>query len=216
MKFLTIKKLSKYFIYLFISIVIFIFTLNYFIEIRTESYLYDSVNNIPENEVGLLLGTSKNLSSGAENLYYKYRIEAAVELYENGKIHYIIVSGDNSTKEYNEPVNMQKDLIKKGVNPEDIFLDYAGFRTLDSVVRSKEIFGQEKITIISQRFHNERAVFIAMSRDIEAIGYNAEDVSLKYGFKTRVREYFARVKMILDIVLNKQPRFLGEKIRIQE
>jgi len=215
MKFLTIKKLSKYFIYLFISIVIFIFTLNYFIEIRTESYLYDSVNNIPENEVGIMLGTSKTLSGGVENLYYKYRIEAAVELYENNKINYIIVSGDNSTKEYNEPINMQKDLIKKGVNPENIFLDYAGFRTLDSVVRSKEIFGQEKITIISQRFHNERAVFIAMARDIEAIAYNAKDVSLKYGFKTRTREYFARVKMTLDILLNKQPRFLGEKIIIQ-
>jgi SanA protein len=174
------------------------------------------VNDIPKNEVGLLLGTSKTLSSGVENLYYKYRIEAAVELYKNEKINYIIVSGDNSTKEYNEPINMQKDLIKKGVNSEDIFLDYAGFRTLDSVVRSKEIFRQEKITIISQRFHNERAVFIAMSRDIQAIGFNARDVSLKYGFKTRVREYFARVKMILDIILNKQPRFLGEEIIIQE
>ena len=132
------------------------------------------------------------------------------------KIKYIIVSGDNSTKEYNEPFNMQKDLIEKGVNSEDIFLDYAGFRTLDSVIRSKEIFGQKNITIISQKFHNERAIFIAKSKDIQAVGFNAKDVSLKYGLKTRLREYLARVKMVMDIALNKQPKFLGEKIIILE
>jgi len=216
MKFLTKNKLIKIFVYLPILIIIFIFVLNYYIETRVDSYLYDSIQEIPSNEVGLLLGTSKYLSSGIENLYYKYRIEAALELYNNKKINYIIVSGDNSTKEYNEPFNMQKDLIEKGVNSEDIFLDYAGFRTLDSVIRSKEIFGQKNITIISQKFHNERAIFIAKSKDIQAVGFNAKDVSLKYGLKTRLREYLARVKMVMDIALNKQPKFLGEKIIILE
>ncbi len=216
MKFLTKNKLIKIFVYLPILIIIFIFVLNYYIETRVDSYLYDSIQEIPSNEVGLLLGTSKYLSSGIENLYYKYRIEAALELYNNKKIKYIIVSGDNSTKEYNEPFNMQKDLIEKGVNSEDIFLDYAGFRTLDSVIRSKEIFGQKNITIISQKFHNERAIFIAKSKDIQAVGFNAKDVSLKYGLKTRLREYLARVKMVMDIALNKQPKFLGEKIIILE
>jgi len=184
------------------------------VEFRTKNYIYDDVNNIPQNEVGLLLGTSKYLPYGGENLFYKYRIEAAVELYKNNKINYIIVSGDNSTKEYNEPVNMMDDLIKEGVKKEDIFLDFAGFRTLDSVVRSKEVFDEDKITIISQEFHNERAIFIAMSRNIEAIGYNAKDVSFKYGFKTYIREYLARVKMVIDILINKQPKYLGEKILI--
>jgi SanA protein len=188
--------------------------MNFYVEQKTKDYIYDDVNNIPENEVGLLLGTSKYLTSGMENLYYTYRIQAAVELYENKKIDIIIVSGDNSTKEYNEPVMMMNDLVEKGVKKEDIVLDYAGFRTLDSVVRSKEIFEQNKITIISQKFHNERAIFIAMIKDIDAIGYNAKDVNIRYGFKTQVREYLARVKMFFDIAVNKQPKFLGEKILI--
>ncbi len=209
------KKLIKKIIFLSpLVMILSILILNFYIEFRTQPYLYDDVDNIPQNEVGLLLGTSKYSPYGGENLFYKYRIEATVELYENDKINYIIVSGDNSTKEYNEPVNMMNDLIEKGVKKEDIFLDFAGFRTLDSVVRSKEVFNEDKITIISQKFHNERAIFIANSRNIEAIGYNAKDVSFKYGFKTQLREYLARVKMIIDIAVNKQPKFLGEKILI--
>ncbi|MBG0765771.1 MAG: YdcF family protein [Tissierellales bacterium] len=195
-------------------IIILVLIMNFYVEQKTKDYIYDDVNNIPKNEVGLLLGTSKYLTSGMENLYYTYRIQAAVELYENKKIDIIIVSGDNSTKEYNEPVMMMNDLVEKGVEKEDIVLDYAGFRTLDSVVRSKEIFEQNKITIISQKFHNERAIFIAMIKDIDAIGYNAKDVNIRYGFKTQVREYLARVKMFFDIAVNKQPKFLGEKILI--
>ena len=215
MKIITKNKLIKLILYLPILIIIFVFILNFYIESRVDSYIYNDIRDVPNNEVGLLLGTSKFLPGGSENLYYKYRIEAAAELYNSNKIKYIIVSGDNGTKEYNEPIHMQKDLIEKGVNSENIFLDYAGFRTLDSVVRSKEIFGQDKITIISQKFHNERAVYIAMAKDIEAVGFNARDVSFKYGFKTKVREYLARVKMIIDIALNKQPRFLGERIIIE-
>src|SRR6056297_1189235 len=214
MKKKTKKIIRKIALFLPLVFILGIFALNSYIEISTEPYIYDNLENIPKNEVGLLLGTSKYSIYGGENLFYRNRIEAAVELYENDKIDYIIVSGDNSSEEYNEPANMKNDLLKKGVSEENIFLDYAGFRTLDSVVRSKEVFGQEKITVISQKFHNERAVFIAMSRDIDAIAYNAKSVSFKYGLKTQIREYFARVKMLLDIVVNKQPKFLGEKMLI--
>jgi SanA protein len=214
MKLETKKLIKKSILLSPLVIIILVLIMNFYVEQKTKDYIYDDVNNIPENEVGLLLGTSKYLTSGMENLYYTYRIQAAVELYENKKIDIIIVSGDNSTKEYNEPVMMMNDLVEKGVKKEDIVLDYAGFRTLDSVVRSKEIFEQNKITIISQKFHNERAIFIAMIKDIDAIGYNAKDVNIRYGFKTQVREYLARVKMFFDIAVNKQPKFLGEKILI--
>jgi len=214
MKLETKKLIKKSILLSPLVIIILVLIMNFYVEQKTKDYIYDDVNNIPKNEVGLLLGTSKYLTSGMENLYYTYRIQAAVELYENKKIDIIIVSGDNSTKEYNEPVMMMNDLVEKGVNKEDIVLDYAGFRTLDSVVRSKEIFEQNKITIISQKFHNERAIFIAMIKDIDAIGYNAKDVNIRYGFKTQVREYLARVKMFFDIAVNKQPKFLGEKILI--
>ena len=136
-------------------------------------------------------------------------------MYKSGKISYILVSGDNSTEYYNEPEQFKKELIKHGIPEDKIFLDYAGFRTLDSVVRAKKVFGQSKITIISQKFHNERAIYIAEKHGIDAIGFNARDVSKNYGFKTKVREYFARSKAIIDVVFNVDPKFLGDKIEIE-
>ena len=176
---------------------------------------YNSTSEIPYNKVGLLLGTGKTTAMGNVNLYYKYRIEAAVNLFNAGKIDFILVSGDNSTTTYDEPSTIKQDLINKGIPENKIFLDYAGFRTLDSVVRCKEIFGQNSITIISQQFHNERAIYIAAQKNIEAVGFNARDVNANYGFKTQLREKLARVKMILDLIVGTQPKFLGEKIEIK-
>lgn len=176
---------------------------------------YTSASEIPYNKVGLVLGTAKKLSNGRINLYYKYRIEATAKLYNAKKISYVLISGDNSRKSYDEPSTFKEDLILKGIPDSCIFLDYAGFRTLDSVVRCKEIFGQSNITIISQKFHNERALYIANYKEINAVGFNAKSVSKKYGFKTRAREYLARVKMMLDLVINRQPKFLGEKVIIK-
>lgn len=185
------------------------------VEKTASDKVFNSTEEIPYNKVGLFLGTGKILSNGRINLYYKYRIDAAVELFKAGKIDYIFVSGDNSTKEYDEPSTIKEDLIKNGIPANRIFLDYAGFRTLDSVVRCKEIFGQSSITIISQQFHNERAIYIAKRKDIDAVGFNAQDVNVNYGFKTQIREKFARVKMVLDLIFGKKPKFLGEKIKIK-
>lgn len=185
------------------------------VEKTASDKVFNSTEEIPYNKVGLFLGTGKILSNGRINLYYKYRIDAAVELFKAGKIDYILVSGDNSTKDYDEPSTIKEDLIKNGIPANRIFLDYAGFRTLDSVVRCKEIFGQSSITIISQQFHNERAIYIAKRKDIDAVGFNAQDVNVNYGFKTQIREKFARVKMVLDLIFGKKPKFLGEKIKIK-
>jgi len=190
--------------------------INMHVEYITKDYVYDNIEQLPHNKVALLLGTSKYLTRGGNiNLYYKYRIEAAVELYQSGKVDYILVSGDNSAIAYNEPVTIKKDLIAKGIPDEKIYLDYAGFRTLDSVVRAKEVFGQDSFTIVSQPFHNKRAVYIAKWKNINAIGYNAQDVSFRYGLKIMIREKFARVKMLLDLLTGKSPKFLGKKIEIQ-
>lgn len=178
------------------------------------SRLYTEVGTIPSNTVGLLLGTSPTLKNGNNNLYFDYRILAAAELYKAGKIKYILVSGDNRRKDYNEPEKMKEALMQKGVPEKSIYLDYAGFRTLDSVVRAKEVFGQNRLTIISQRFHNERAIYLAGKNGIDAIGYNAQDVSAYAGLKTNLRELLARVKMFIDLGVGKQPHFLGEKITI--
>ena len=172
------------------------------------------IEALPDYSTGLLLGTSKKLKDGRGNLYFQYRIKAAVELYNSGKIKNLIVSGDNAVANYNEPLTMKNSLIENGIPEDKIYLDYAGFRTLDSVVRAKEIFGQNEIIIISQKFHNQRAVFIANQNDIKAFGYNAKDINARAGRKTMIREHFARLKTFIDIIINKQPKFLGEKVII--
>ena len=175
---------------------------------------YNVAAQIPSNHVGLILGANKYVSNGSINLYYKYRLNAAIQLYNAQKIKYIIISGDNSSKNYNEPNMFKADLVKNGIPEAHIYLDFAGFRTLDSIVRVKEIFGQESVTIISQKFHNQRAIFLAKHFNIDAIAFNAKDVSSSIGLKTRLREYLAKTKAVIDVLINTQPKFLGEKIKI--
>jgi len=190
-----------------------VITLSSFLIKKTaEPYIFSEIKEVPHNEIGLLLGTSKFLKNGNVNPYYQNRINTAVKLYYAGKIDIIIVSGDNSTKYYNEPITMKKDLMHMGIPSNAIVMDFAGFRTLDSVVRARKVFAQKKFTIISQKFHNERALFIARNQNIEAIAFNAGDVSFSKGLKTMARESLARVKAVIDIfIINKQPKYLGAK-----
>ena len=187
---------------------------NYSVNNSAENKLYTSVDTIPKHKVGLVLGTIKYLANGRVNLYYTYRINAAVQLFKSNKIDYILVSGDNGSKSYDEPSTFKKDLMAKGIPEDRIILDYAGFRTLDSVVRAKAIFGQESITVISQEFHNERAIYLAEKFEIDAIGYNAKDVNGNYGIKVQIREYFARTKAVLDALFNVEPKYYGKPITI--
>lgn len=188
---------------------------NIAIELGTRGKTYADTSKIPKNKVGLVLGTAKRLRSGNINKYFEYRIAATAKLYKAGKIDFVLVSGDNGRTEYDEPTDFKDDLVKNGIPEEKIFLDYAGFRTLDSVVRAKKVFGQDSFTIISQEFHNERAIYLAQKNDIKAIGFNAQDATLRYGIKVKIREYFSRTKVFMDILFGVQPKFLGEPIEIK-
>lgn len=186
-----------------------------YVEYVSRGKTYASISQIPKNTVGLLLGTSPTSSyTKKANPYYYYRIDAAVRLYKSGKIDRILISGDNSTKSYSEPDMMKEDLMKRGIPSTHIYLDFAGFRTLDSVLRAKKVFKLNRFTVISQEFHNERAICLAQCYDIQAIGYNAKDISKRKGIFVQIREIFARVKLVLDIMVNEQPRFLGDTIEI--
>lgn len=210
--------MKRMFRFLFIIIIIGIITVwgvDRWVSASAKTNMYSNVANVPAKKVGLLLGTSKYLVDSTVNLYYRYRIDATVALYKAGKIQYVLISGDNSRKEYSEPEMMQAGLVAAGIPAEKIFLDFAGFRTLDSIVRCKLVFGEDDILIISQPFHNERALFIADKKDVKAVAFNARDVSANYGFKTQLREKLARIKLLLDITFNKQPKYLGEQVRIQ-
>ncbi len=188
---------------------------NYIVSSAAEGKTYTDTNEIPPNKVGLVLGTSKKLIGGLPNPYYTYRIRAALELYQANKIDFILVSGDNGTRYYNEPQTFKNDLVKSGIPKDRIFLDYAGFRTLDSMVRAKEVFGLDSVTVISQKFHNERAIYIAEKKGLVAIGFNAEDLSVKQGLKVQLREYLARVKVFIDLLFNTEPRYYGERVEIK-
>ncbi len=203
------------FIFLLLLFAFIIFS-NWIVINTTKTKIYNTISDTPKvNNVALILGTSKYTSKGYTNLFFKYRIKAAADLYLSGKIKHIIVSGDNSLKEYNEPRQMLQALIKLGIPASAITLDFAGFRTLDSVVRCKKVFGQNKFIIISQRFHVERALFIAKKYNIDAIGFAAQDPPEKYTLKTRIREYFAKTKAVIDLyITNKKPKFLGKKEKI--
>jgi len=210
------KKYLKWFS--FVSLILIILSIvfaNYSIDKSTDHLIYSDVNLIPAKRVGILLGTSKRLKSGKPNQYFSNRIDATIDLYNAGKIEFLVISGDNCKRGYSEPEDMKNELLKKGFPADKIFLDYAGFRTFDSVFRMKAIFGQTDFTIISQEFHNRRAIYIARHLGLNAIGFNAKDVTAYMGFKTKVRELFSRVKMFIDLHTGKQPKFLGEKIEIK-
>ncbi len=176
--------------------------------------LFTDIETTPFIKTGLLLGTSKFAANGQINLYYDYRIQTAAKLIAAHRIKYLIISGDNGRKEYNEPEMMRSSLISAGVDSSIIYLDYAGFRTFDSIKRLKEIFGQDSVAIISQQFHNERAIYIANREGIYAIGINAPDVNKYFGFKTQLREKFARVKVFVDYWFGTKPKYLGNKVVI--
>ncbi|WP_042720735.1 vancomycin high temperature exclusion protein [Flavobacterium sp. B17] len=209
-----IKNIFKFFLLLFVAGIVFIAWTNYSIKKESHPYISYHVKDLPAAKTALLLGTSKTLNNGFPNVYFYNRIYTTVELYKSGKIQYIIVSGDNSRKDYNEPEDMQVALMEHGIPQDKIFLDFAGFRTLDSVVRAKEIFGQKKIIIVSQKFHNERAVFLARQNGMEAYGFNAEDVNKYAGFKTNMREYLAKAKAYWDLIFGVEPKFGGDKVLI--
>lgn len=176
--------------------------------------IFATPEEVPVRRTALVLGTSQHLRNGAPNPYFYNRICAAAELWHAGKIEAIVVSGDNGRKNYNEPEAMRDALVTQGIPAEAIWLDYAGFRTLDSVVRMREIFGQEAFTIVSQEFHNRRAVVLARAYGLDAVGFDAADPHVGGMIRVWVRERLARVKLFLDLAFGKQPKFLGEKIEI--
>lgn len=167
---------------------------------------YHKPEDVPAKSTILLLGTNKKLRhADGENLYYTYRIDAVNELYKAGKISRIIISGDNGSASYNEPADMRQDLLKKGIPSGIIKLDYAGFRTLDSIIRLREHFRVNKAVVVSQRFHTDRSLFLADYYGLEAIAYPAKGSMTKAMF---VRELLAKPKVFLDIfIFNMQPKY---------
>ncbi|WP_425445686.1 SanA/YdcF family protein [Vibrio albus] len=182
---------------------------------QAENQIFYQVSELPDYDVALVLGTSKYLGRTL-NDYYAHRIEAAIELYKKGKVTSFLLSGDNAHRSYNEPWTMKRDLLKADVPDQAIHLDYAGFRTLDSIIRAKEVFNTDKFIIVTQQFHCERALLIANHYQIDAVCLAVPGPVQYSGTIIRAREILARVKAVLDLyIFHTQPKFLGPKEPIQ-
>jgi SanA protein len=182
---------------------------DWLVSASTEGLVHDKLADVTPAPVALVLGTSPRYA-GRPNPYYSARIKAAAELFTSGKVEGIIVSGDNRRADYNEPAMMRNDLVRQGVPGEFITMDLAGLRTLDSVFRAHSVFQQNKIIVVSQRFHAQRAVFLAQHFGLDAEAYAAAEPGWNWWIRVRTREVFARVMACLDIwVLNRKPHFLG-------
>ncbi len=210
-----ISRIAAFLFVMFLALLAGIWCCNYWVISSTQKQLYNNAVILPFRRVGIVLGANK-WWHGQENPFFKYRIEAAAALYKAGKVSRLIVSGDNHTSAYDEPMDMKKALVEQGVPDSCITLDYAGFRTFDSVLRCKEVFGQDSVTIISQGFQNQRAIFIANYYKMSAVAFDAGDVAGPATYFTAMREYLAKCKVVLDLyVLHTAPHFLGQKVKIQ-
>jgi len=198
-----LKKPYKYVLRIFIACLVFITACNLYVNIFTSRFLFDNTDSIPQNQYGLILGTSKYLTGGGNNSYFDHRIYAAYSLFQDGLISQIICSGDNmSDKYYNEPKAMSKALKKIGVPDSVIWIDKEGLNTRQSVQNFIRNYNVNSVTIITQKFHNQRAIFIARKAGLEAVGYNAADVYFYQDIKTHVREWFAKVKAVMINLFN--------------
>lgn len=198
-------------------IILTVFTIwaNYSITSFSNQYITSDIHKVKKHKVALLLGTSKYRKNGKKNDYFFNRIEAVKLLYFKNKIEHVLISGDNSSKSYNEPEDMKKELIKVGIPEDKIHLDFAGFSTIESVIRANKVFGLNSFIVVSQKFHNQRAVYLARENNIQAYGFNAKDVDAYWGIKTKIREVFAKNKVFLDLKFGTTPTYLGEKVVIE-
>ncbi len=183
------------------------------IENNSRGRIYRDLSTIPSRDVALVLGTAKLLHDGRENLYFTFRTDAAAKLYHAGKVAHLLVSGDNGSRGYDEPTDMRDRLVELGVPASDVTCDFAGFRTLDSIVRAKEIFGLDSFLIVSDAFHIDRALFLADKKGVrDALGFASRDVGGTSGKRVKARELLARAKAVADIyLLRTKPKFLGKK-----
>jgi SanA protein len=171
--------------------------------------LFSHAEDVPDHDVALLLGTSPKVGS-KPNYFYSERIKATTQLWKLGKVRAVLISGDNSTKNYNEPDQMKADLVAAGVPSEFITCDYAGLRTLDSVFRASMVFGVHSVVIVSQREHLERALYLASATELAGVGLAAADAPRWWQVRQHAREALARVKAMADLLWGRQPKYLGD------
>lgn len=171
-----------------------------------ETRLFTEVAKAPVLDAALVLGTAPIGPEGGPNRYFIYRLDAAAALWKAGKVKYLIVSGSRDGT-YDEPTAMRAGLVERGVPNNVIYSDFDGWRTWDSVRRSRDIYGQTRLTIVSQRFHLVRALYMARYAGIQAWGLEARDVGAAYSILTELRRYPSALRAYYDVWFD--PPFRG-------
>jgi SanA protein len=191
-----------------------IFAINLAVSLNAKNKIYRDITKIPKQQTALVLGARVH-TDGKLSQVLKDRLDTAVELFANRKIDRIIVSGDNSRKNYDETDAMRDYLLSQNIMPRAIFTDYAGFDTYDSIYRAREIFSVENLIIVTQEFHLPRALFIAKNLDIHAIGFSANLRKYRDNQRMQIREILANVKAFGNLLFHSKPKFLGDEIDIR-
>lgn len=205
------KKAGKILLALCVLGGIFLFATNRAVLNSADGKIFANVAKVPSEPVALVLGTSP-MVQGRKNLYFEGRMNAAAELYRAGKVRKLLVSGDNGTAYYDEPTAMKEALVARGIPEKDIVLDYAGFHTLDSIVRAHRVFGVEKCTIVTDDFHLPRALYIAQNEGLDSVGFQTEKLPTSISPRTHVREVVSRSMVWIDLhILHREPKFLGPR-----
>jgi len=188
-------------------LVIIVALCNISVDRNAEGRTFSNINDVPTMQTALLLGTNPKTRDGKRpSSFYLARINATAELYKHGKFRQLIISGDRR-EGYDEPQTMRHDLIERGVPDSIIMMDGQGYRTLLSLRNSKQYFGVHDMIIISQKWHNERSIFLADKMNIKAVGYNADDVRHPRAIWTHIRELLARVKLFIDLYVTHREDF---------
>ena len=195
------RKVITVVLLLLLVVSFFIIGCNVIVVTTTRERVFSDPASLPHHQAALVPGTSNRVVGGAPNPFFIYRMDKAAQLYRNGKVERFILSGDNRTPFYDEPGMMLEALVSRGIPKAIIVLDTAGLRTLDSIIRSREVFGMESLIIVTQPFHAYRALFLCDHFGIPAVAFAAREPGERFGWQVYVREYLARAKAVLDVYL---------------
>lgn len=206
-----LKFLPYFLFYAGMALGAFIVLTNIVVHVESSAYIYKNAKDVPEAQVAIILGAGV-YTNGKLSPVFQNRVDKAIELYQAKKVSKILASGDNSTVEHNEVNPVRNYLLGKGIPDSDIYLDHAGFDTYSTMYRARDIFQVSSVIVVTQSFHLPRSIFIARMLGIQAYGIPADDGETPA--ENYLREIFANEKAVLNLLLERQPKFLGEVIPI--
>ncbi|MEO8239757.1 MAG: ElyC/SanA/YdcF family protein [Flavobacterium sp.] len=204
------KKYLKILLYFFLIGLVAIVSVNVYVKSTTKNCIYHSLKRFPKNDVGIIFGAGINGNQPSK--YLKDRLDAGILLYKAKRINKILLSGDNGRDEYDELTVMKNYCFRHGVDTTRIFIDYAGFDTYSTMYRAKHIFKIKRATLISQKYHLNRAIYIGQKMGIKSVGYSANKGEYRGYEYVTFREYLSIFKSFFDVLRDRDPRFSGNPI----